>query len=296
MQSKAKGFTVDVESLRRQLWDWVQAQRKEEPFDVPCCLLASVDFTFMGHRTERISSFASLGGAQPMSSASISQYTNCIITVVWADGINRTPPMLFTYNPEFRRDRHTTARRAASFDISMIVSMSMASTRNASFTSGKEKGESRSYVSESPALLRNFFEHYKVPKGAAILSDIGGSFVDQGKSVLLDVGFQRHACYPAAVHQYLSPNDNRLHGTAKKVWRESYIDYKDDVKSCLFLLHRLDNDIRSQSKTWFDCNMIQLKEADVEGLVGSVGGKFSKLHKSWLRMMGVDQPSVYRQP
>jgi hypothetical protein len=84
------------------------------------------------------------------------------------------------------------------------------------------------------------------------------------------------------------------------VWRKSYIDYKDDVKSCLFLLHRLDNDICSQSKTWFDCNMIQLKEADVEGLVGSVGGKFSKLHKSWLRMyrvwMGADQPSVYRQP
>ena len=93
MQSKAKGFTVDVESLRRQLWDWVQAQRKEELFDIPRCLLASVDFTFTGHRTERISSFASLGGSQPMSSASISAYTNCIITVVWADGINRTPPI-----------------------------------------------------------------------------------------------------------------------------------------------------------------------------------------------------------
>ena len=300
MQSKAKGFTVDVESLRRQLWDWVQAQRKEELFDIPRCLLASVDFTFTGHRTERISSFASLGGSQPMSSASISAYTNCIITVVWADGINRTPPMLFTYNPEFRSDRHPTARRAAvirhfddclneyGIDVKRIIYV------------GKKKGESRSYVSESPALLRNFFKHYKVPKGAAILSDLGGSFVDQGKSVLLYIGFQRHACYPAAVHQYLSPNDNRLHGTAKKVWRKSYIDYKDDVKSCLFLLHRLDNDICSQSKTWFDCNMIQLKEADVEGLVGSVGGKFSKLHKSWLRMyrvwMGADQPSVYRQP
>jgi len=36
--------------------------------------------------------------------------------------------MLFTYNSEFRRDGHPTARRAASFDISTIVSMSMAST------------------------------------------------------------------------------------------------------------------------------------------------------------------------
>ena len=113
MQSKAKGFVVDVESLRRQHWDWVQMQRKEKLFDVPRSLLASADFTFTGHRTERRSSFASQGGSQPMLSASISPYTNCIITVVWADGINRTPPMLFTYNPEFRRDRHPTARRAA---------------------------------------------------------------------------------------------------------------------------------------------------------------------------------------
>jgi len=78
MQSKAKGFTIDVESLRRQLWDWVQTQRKEKLFDVPRSLLASIDFTFTGHRTERSSSFASQGGAQPMSSASISSYTNCI--------------------------------------------------------------------------------------------------------------------------------------------------------------------------------------------------------------------------
>jgi len=119
------------------------------------------------------------------------------------------------------------------------------------------------------------------------LSDLGGSFVDQGKSVLLDLGFQKHACYPAAVHQYLSPNDNRLHGTAKKVWRESDIDYKDDVKSCIFLLRRLDNDIHTQSRMWFDRNMLQLKESDVEGLIGSAGGKFSNLHKSWLRVYRV---------
>lgn len=283
MQSKTKGFTVDIVSLRRQLWDWVQTQRKEGLFNIQRSLLASIDFTFTGHRTERNSSFASQGGSQPMSSAAISQYTNCIVTVVWADGINRTPPMLFTYNPAFRQDRSSTARRAAlvqhfddclnekGIDVKRIVYV------------GEEKGESRSYVSESPALPRYFFGHYKVPKRAVILSDLGGSFVDQGKSVLLDLGFQKHACYPAAVHQYLSPNDNRLHGTAKKVWRESDIDYKDDVKSCIFLLHRLDNDIHTQSRMWFDRNMIELRESDVEGLIGSAGGKFSNLHKSWLR-------------
>ena len=131
-----------------------------------------------------------------------------------------------------------------------------------------------------------------------ILSDLGSSFVNQGKSVLLDIGFQKHICYPAAVHQYLSPNDNRLHGTAKKVWRESGIDYKDDVKSSIFLLHCLDIGIQTQSKMWFDRNMIQLKELEVEELIGAVGSWFSKAHKSWLRKyhawMGLaDQPPVY---
>jgi len=44
--------------------------------------------------------------------------------------------------------------------------------------------------------------------------------------------------------------------------------------------------------------MIQLKELEVEELIGAVGGRFSKVHKSWLRKyhawMGLaDQPPVY---
>ena len=283
MQNKAKGFIVDVQSQRRQLWDWVQDKRKEGTFDVNRSFLASIDFTFTGHRTERSSGFASQGGSQPMLSASVSPYTNCIVTVVWADGINRMPPMLFTYNPEFRRDRNTTARRATLVQHFDDCLKEMGIDVNRIVYVGKEKGESRTYVTESSALLKIFFKHYKVPKQAVILSDLGNSFVDQGKSVLLDFGFQKHVCYPAAVHQYLSPNDNRLHGTAKKVWRESNIDYKDDVRSSIFLLHCLDNDIQTHSMMWFDRNMIQLKEPEVEELIGSAGSRFSKMHKSCLR-------------
>jgi len=147
---------------------------------------------------------------------------------------------------------------------------------------GNKQGESRSYVTESPALVRKFFKCYPIPKEAVILSDLGNSFVEQGKSVLLSLGFHKHICYPAAVHQYLSPNDNRLHGTAKKTWRELGLDYKDDVKSSISLLRCLDIDIQAQSKMWFDRNMIRLNELDVENLVGMVGGRFSRTHKSWL--------------
>jgi len=297
MQRKTKGFIVDVLSQRRQLWDWVQTQRKEGIFDGHRSLLASIDFTFTGHRTERCCSFASQGGSQPMLGTSVSSYTNCIVTVVWADGMNKTPPMLFTYNPGFRRDRNPTARRAVlvqHFD-SCLKERDIDAKRIVYV--GNKQAESRSYVTESPALLKIFFERYPIPKRAVIFSDLGRSFVDQGKSFLLALGFQKHICYPAAVHQYLSPNDNRLHGTAKKVWREAGLDYKDDVKSSIFLLHCLDIDIQAQSKMWFDRNMIQLNELEVENLVGAVGGRFSKAHNLWLRKyyawMGlVEQPPV----
>ena len=38
---------------------------------------------------------------------------------------------------------------------------------------------------------------------------------------------------------------------------------------------------------WVDRNMIQLKESDVEDLIGLAEGKFSNLHKSWLRVYQV---------
>jgi hypothetical protein len=55
-------------------------------------------------------------------------------------------------------------------------------------------------------------------------------------SVLESLGFAKHVPYPAPVHQHLSPNDNRLHGTAKARWRNSGVDFQDDVESSLLLL------------------------------------------------------------
>ena len=283
MQSKAKGFSIDVESMRAQVWQWVKKQRAAGLLDVDPSHLASVDFTYTGHRTERRSGFTSHGGSQPMSADSISKYTNCILTCLWADGVNRTPAMLFTYNAAFRCDRRPTARRAAQVKCLDECLRKYAVAPERVRYVGQEKKETQTYVNENPGLLRLFFRHYGVPQDSVVLSDNGKSFFEDGKSVLLALGFQKHECYPAAVHQYLSPNDNRLHGTAKQSLRTSGISYKDDLESCLYLLSRLDRDTRSYGKLWFDKNMLQLKKADLESMIGSVGGKFSDLHKSWLR-------------
>jgi transposase len=282
LQKKSSSFIIDLEQLRTDLWDWVKP-RQLLLKNITRTKLCSIDFTFTGHRTERRKAFGIKGGAQPTEASKISKYTNCIITVVWADGKNRTPPMLFTLNQKFRRDRNKTPKRDQQVD----HLFSCLSLYNIAFDRvvyvGENTGEKGQYTKECPHLIRLFFEHYKVPSDATVLSDNGNSFYEDGDSVLEQLGFQNHDTYPANVHQYISMNDNRLHGTAKHSWRNSGIDHSDDVKSCLALLYYLDRDIVNHSKYWFNRNLLELEESKVGDLISSAGSKKSHLHKDWLR-------------
>ena len=39
-----------------------------------------------------------------------------------------------------------------------------------------------------------------------------------------EIGFTKRRIFPSAVHQYLSPNDNRFHGIVKSKWRDAFGD------------------------------------------------------------------------
>lgn len=282
MQKKGASFVIDVAEMRQGLWKFVEKQifplKPLKPERI-----CSIDFTFTGHRTEKRSGFAPKGGAQPMESTSVSTYTNCIVTCVWADGLNRTPPILYTYNPVFRRDRNPTERREAQIEHLNECFRRYGITAERVVYIGKDKGEKEHYAKECPELVRLFFETYQVGTDVTVLSDNGNSFFENGESVITQLGFEKHIFYPADVHQYLSPNDNRLHGTAKQAWRAGSSNYSDDIESCLSLLYYLDRDIVAHSQHWFDKNMLSLGESEVANLVSARGPKFSHLHKGWLR-------------
>ena len=236
-------------------------------------LVASVDFTFTGHRTDRRASYAPSGGAAPKSSAAIAQFTNCIVTVVWSDGVNRTPPVLFTFNGKFRLDR--IGRKAWEQEREHLVD---ALTRFGIDTKrviyiGTEKKETRIYAGESAELLRRFFALYQIPRNVVVFTDNGKSFFPGGVSALESLGFAKHVSYPAPVHQYLSPNDNRLHGTAKGSWRNSGVDFKDDVESSLLLLNHLDVDLVANGATWFRRNILDLTAESARELIHGRSGQ-----------------------
>jgi hypothetical protein len=151
---------------------------------------------------------------------------------------------------------------------------------------GKPVGEKGVYTSECADLVRRFFDKYEVPKGCTVLSDNGNSFKEDGKDIFYGLGFEHHYCYPAPVHQYLSPNDNRLHGAAKKAWRESGVDFSDDVLASCYFLNLLDWCHKDVS-TYFDHNLQFQQQAptlaNIEAIIRGKGLSESAYYQDCLR-------------
>lgn len=273
-QVKTSGFTVDVETLSKMMFEW---KRKRQRAGDLQALLASVDFTFTGHRADRRLSYAPAGGVQPKSSIACSQFTNCIVTVVWSDGVNRTPPALFTFNGKFRLDRVGRNAWVQERDKLKEALVRYGIEAKRVIYIGAEKNETRTYVSESADLLRRFFALYHVRRKEVVFSDNGTAFFPGGVSVLEALGFTKHVAYPAPVHQHLSPNDNRLHGTAKAKWRNSGVDFKDDVESSLGLLNHLDADLEAHGATWFQQNILNLTAESARELIRGRSGQRSQV-------------------
>jgi transposase len=269
-QVKTSGFTVDVDALAKMMFEWKSERQRAGDLKG---LVASVDFTFTGHRTDRRVSYAPAGGAQPKSSAAITQFTNCIVTVVWSDGVNRTLPVLFTFNGKFRLDRVGRKRWIQEREKFVAALARFGIDARRVIYIGADKTESRLYASESTDFLRRFFALYQIPQNVVVFSDNGKSFFPGGISALESLGFAKHVSYPAPVHQHLSPNDNRLHGAAKASWRNSGVNFKDDVESSLLLLNHLDVALAAHGATWFERNILKLTAESARELIRGRSGK-----------------------
>jgi len=273
-QIKNSGFMVDVVTLSKMMFDWKYERELAGDLKGP---LASVDFTFTGHRTDRRLSYAPTGGAQPKSRGATSKFTNCIVTAVWSDGVNRTPPVLLTYNGKLRLDR--VGRKAWFREREKLQGalVRYGIDPKRVIYIGSEKNETRTYASERAEFLCRFFELYRVRRKGVVFSDNGSAFFPGGVSALEALGFKKHVSYPAPVHQYLSPNDNRLHGTAKARWRSSGVDFKDDVESSLMLMSYLDADLKTHAKTWFRRNILELTAESAREMIRGRSGQRSQV-------------------
>ena len=111
LPSKPNNYNFDANKLHSQMWSWITQMRKKGVFNIDPSHLCSLDFTYTSHRNDFVKSFSFRGSQNFIAGEKVSSYTNCIVDLVWLDGENRTPPVLFTYNQQFRVDKHPTERR-----------------------------------------------------------------------------------------------------------------------------------------------------------------------------------------
>ena len=237
LKTRKKSYMREREMVGQKYYEWLVRNR----ITMASCMVCSVDFTYTSHRKQRVHGYSRTGVTAPDVSDPIPLFTNCIVTCVWADGVNRTPSVLFTYNQLFRLDRHPTARRTAAMNRLQEIWTEFAVDERRVVYAGESKGEKRTYCAESPGIIRRFFSLYpNLPKNIVIFSDAGNCFFEDGKDVLLELGFVTHKIYEPIFHHYVSPNGNNLHGVAKKRWRERFQKFSDDVHTSIALLSFMD--------------------------------------------------------
>lgn len=118
-------------------------------------------------------------------------------------------------------------------------------------------GTSKTYATEQAYCVRDFLKVYKKQFRLAhvVYSDGGAAFRPKGKSVVEEAGLA-HVVFPAAIHQFLSPNDNSLHGVGKAKCRAHFSDMTDDVETSLFLLRAFDDVSPKTVRGWFKRNFL----------------------------------------
>jgi hypothetical protein len=278
MGSAKGGYKMSKDVQATLAWEWVQDMRRQGVFKFPPSQICSVDFTFTSHRTDSERTFAPIGGGRPISSSKIGRYTNCIVTCLWADGVNRTPPMMFTFNPAFRIDRKSKLKRDQRSKF-FALAKELKIDRKRIVYVGKKMYEKRTFVRECPELLELFFKKYRV-RDCVVLSDNGNSIKTDS---LTAVGITKHLRFPAAVHQFLSPNDNHLHGSSKMRWRGLSLDFNDDVTASLQLLRVLDEETVKHGRSWWQRNLLLVTEESMRERVNWRPTNNDKYFKRCLR-------------
>ena len=263
MQTKSSGYTIDVDGTIEIAYGWL----KKYHSDLYASQLCSVDCLFSGHRTTTHKSFVFSGGPPANFSGGICSYTALGVTCVFADG-RYYPTILYTTDPLFDRSLNAGPVKKAKWDkLDRNFQKYKIDPSRIVFVSQLPGRGKKSIVPASADRVRDFFDRYEIEKDTIILSDGGKEFVDLEK-----LGFTRHIKYPPAVHQWLSPNDNRWHGAAKQKWRSMGIDFKDDGLALIALLYCLDETV-GDARKWFQTNLQVRSESpskeDVAKLIGS---------------------------
>ena len=166
--------------------------------------------------------------------------------------MNRTPPMMFSHNPAFRLEFGTKSTQKQKENLNRLNEFIRKWRVDRSQLCWLD-GRGKHYCSESKEIIKLFYEKNHVPSNSLIFTDGGSAWGPERQPEILKYGVTETKRYPSVIHHLASPNDNRLHGSAKQLWRSSKdINMGDDVDRSLGLLHFLTAANSSKIKADFE--------------------------------------------
>lgn len=216
--------------------------------------------------------FSFSSSQSPKDEKGITNYTDCIVTLVWADGVNRTPPLAFTFNNNVTPPAKRTPARVRKYKAAKKAH------RDAGISWGRMRAKegSGTYVKESAEIIRIFIKECEDVvdwSECLIFRDKGKAFLEEGEDVLESLGVGKVVVYPSCVHELLSPNDNKLHGVCKTKWRNSKVSKKLNILATLALLKHLDDVKPGHIRNWWNHNfMLDAKRIKMDACLAIVKG------------------------
>lgn len=213
-------------------YQWLLDKHNALFFHGPRKLLASIDFMSNSRRIERLKTYSPIGQKQRKFIRVKVKYTDCYLTLLWADGVNRTPALLFTYNPDLDPD-------GPNADKVLEWCLELGLTPDRIYY----KKSKKTYYAEDTDMVSTVLDKYKriVPWAQVhMMHDAGNSFYVNESDVFDDGWCSQVAVYEPTCHGELSPNDNSFHGIVKNEWKHRREKHKGEAKQALYLLHLCD--------------------------------------------------------
>jgi transposase len=180
LQTGTRRNQYSTDELTDMAFDWIKERRLTtgDPSMV-CCL----DFTFTSHRKLRAMGYQKKGSKRSKVTTGVTRFTNCIVVCAFADGSDRAPPMMFTYDKRFDFTRNQTDLRSEDtrrinelFEELKAYGIAMEDVVYLEPPINK-RGSPYTYVGERELVLQQFMEKRDVPKMSPF-STMRGRFLE----------------------------------------------------------------------------------------------------------------------
>lgn len=228
-------------------------------------LIYTIDATSNSRRLERETTISISGAPAPKFAAPELKYTDTYLAAVWMDGVNRTPTLMFTFNPALKEGSARWEEvlewcNAWGLETSQIVY-------------GQPAKPTKTYCATTNAHLSHFKAIYRQRiHGTCVMHDAGNEFKIDGESILGD-GAMEEFVFTPATHGEESVLDNNWFAIAKHWWRAEREKFcgLDFDKQSVYLLYCIDYYKSEQISRLYERNFLldqeNLSLATVEALL-----------------------------